>query len=91
MLIRLNSIMKLIPESYRSDRSRQKSVSYVLLLPFQKNCLLSWWGFFITILFATSDVFLLIWSPTLYSYSAGNTNRGSSAAIAEQSAPTLLI
>lgn len=43
------------------------------------------------ILFATWEVFLQIWSASLYSYSAGKANGGFSAAIAEQPAPTLLI
>jgi len=42
-------------------------------------------------LFATQGVFLQIWSPSLYSYSTGKANSGSSAAVAEQPAPMLLI
>lgn len=44
-----------------------------------------------SVLFATRDVILQFWSPSLHSYSAGKANIGSSAAIAEQPATTLLI
>ena len=56
---------------------------------FKRNVIYA--GGFFFILFATQDVFLQIWSLSLYSYSAGKANSGSLAAVAEQPAPMLLI
>lgn len=65
MLIRLNSVVKLIPESYCSDSSRRKRVSSVLLLPFQKKFELVEVGVSFLMLFAMLGVFSQIWSPSL--------------------------
>lgn len=66
MLIHLNSVVKLIPESYCSDSSRRNRVSSVLLLPFQKKFeLVEVGGFLFLMLFAMLGVFSQIWSPSL--------------------------
>lgn len=82
--------MNPIPESYYSNRTRQKGLSMFSSFHFKRNVIYAggWW---FLILFAKWDVILQFWSPSLHSYSAGKANIGSPAAIAEQPATTLLV